>query len=104
MKAIHYKPFHRSFQQFLSDCETLVEVAVSKEFSKEESFVMLLGAKYLEGIAKSAILAFEMDIFFDAKDQEARQNLADVKDCLACITRIIERMRANMLIAEINLN
>ena len=104
MKTTDYKSFDQSFEQFLCDCETLVEVATSKEFTKEESFVILLGAKHLEGIAKIAITTFEMDIFFDSEDQVAKKNLANVKECLACITRIIERMEANMLIADLNLN
>jgi len=96
--------YDQDFEQFITDCETLMEVAVSKQFDANESFVILLAAKHLNMIAANAINMFEMDITLDNDDKVAKSRLFQAKECSKCIAAIINRMQANMLLADINLN
>ena len=96
--------FDQDFEEFLGNCETLMEIATSKDFDKQESFVILLGARHLEMIADNAVSMFEMDIAIDSGDRVAHKRLNDVRDCIKSIARIIARMEANMLVCGVNLN
>ena len=96
--------FDQDFDEFLCNCETLMETAVSKDFDKEESFVILLAAKHLDRVATNAAFTFEMDTYLDRHDKVAHKRLNDVRECIKCIAAIIARMQANILICGVNLN
>lgn len=96
--------FNHDFEQLITDCKTLMEVAVSKKFNSDESFVILLAAKHLDTIAANAINMFEMDICLDNGDKVAKTRLFQARGCVNAVGCIINRMQANMLLADINLN
>lgn len=96
--------FDQDFEQYLTNCETLMELAVSKEFDKHESIVLLLAAQHLDMVANEAVSMFEMDIHLDNGDKVAKNRLKQASGCIVAVARIIERMQANILLADINLN
>lgn len=96
--------FDQDFEQFLTNCETLMELATSKEFDSNESTVILMAAKHLDAVANEAVNMFEMDIILDKTDKVAQMRLKQARDCIIAVARIIERMQANILLADINLN
>ena len=102
--TIAQNTFDQSFEQFLTDCEALMEIATSKQFNKDESFVILLAAKYLDEIATDAVKMFELDIELDYGDKVAKMRLKQATGCVVAVARIISRMQANILITDINLN
>ena len=104
MKAIGNNVFNQDFEQLLTNCETLMEIAVSKAFNKQESFVILLGAKYLQQIASSYAYMLRMDILADSGDKVAKRCLNEAVGCKNAVAAIIARMEANMLVCGINLN
>ena len=81
-----------------------MEIAVSKTFNKQESFVILLGAKYLQQIASSYAYMLRMDILADSGDKVAKTRLDEAIECKNAVAAIIARMEANMLVCDINMN
>ena len=104
MNAPKINTFNQDFEQLLSNCETLMEIAVSKAFNKKESFVILLGAKYLQQIASSYAYMLTMDIHLNNGDKVAKSRLKQAVECKNAVTAIIARMEANMLVCGINMN
>ena len=96
--------FDQDFDGFLTNCETLMEVAVSKQFDKNESFVILLAAKHLDTVANNAVTMLKMDITLNKYDKDAKMRLKQAIGCINAVSAIIERMEANILLADINLN
>lgn len=94
----------KDFDQFLHDCETLLETAIAKEFDKQESFVIMLAARHLDTVARNTVKTFEMDICLNCGDKVAEARLHDTRECIRCIAAIIARMEANILVCDINLN
>ena len=96
--------FDQDFESLLTNCETLMEVAVSKQFDKNESFVILLAAKHLDTVAVNAVTMLKMDITLNKYDKDAKTRLKQAIGCINAVSAIIERMGANILLADINLN
>lgn len=96
--------FDQDFDEFLSNCETLMEVATSKDFDKDESLVILLGARHLQQMGQNSVNMFEMDIELNCGDKVAMRRLDEARDCVKAIERIVARMEANVLVCDLNLN
>ena len=96
--------FNQDFEQLITNCETLIEVATSKGFDKHESMVLLLAAQHLDMIANNAASMFEMDLELDCDDKVAKTRLKQATGCIIAVARVIDRMQANILLADINLN
>lgn len=104
MNTAPQNTFDQDFEDFLRNCETLMETAVSKQFDTNESAVILLAARHLDMVACNAINMFEMDLVLNELDKVAQTRLKQARDCIAALGRIIARMEANMLLANVNLN